>query len=355
MPFTLHLVYPLYMDRNIKVIGEREEKVRVLLRPIESETASRAFRYYGITKPLYNGIFFAHMEKEEKLGAFLPSDEIIILSEELLNYPIGVIKNIFLHECAHAVDHIFNPSMTGHSSYFRDICDKLGVEKGFEKAKLKEDITLKAKKREKLDKLMALTSSSFENEALIALEKARELIEKAKLEDDMDSLEKEEKIYMVDLYEKKRIATYITYISAIVTDSTGTYNVKNHTGESVILRAYGSLEQCESALYLFDYLLCALDNEVARLRKSGKKISKDSFMVGVYDAIRKKTEKSSSTELVKSIKDENKYKAKKLVFKDSTITSKASRVNLDSGSFSSGSSFGESLDLSADRQKKITS
>ena len=341
------------MDRNIKVIGEREEKIRTLLHPIEKETASKAFRYYGITKPLYNALFFARMEKEEKLGAFIPDSRIIILSEELLNYPLDVIKNIYLHECAHAIDYIFNPSMTGHSSYFRSICDKLGVEKGFEKAKLKEDITLKAKKREKLDKLMALTSSSFENEALIALEKARELIEKAKLEDDL-TIEKEEKIYMVELYEKKRIASYITYISAIIEESTGTYNVKNHTGESVILRAHGSLEQCESALYLFDYLLSALDNEVARLRKSGKKISKDSFMIGVYDAIRKKTEKNSSTEIVKSIRGENEYKAKKLVFKDSTITSKASRVTLDSGSFKSGSSFGENLDLSAERQKKIT-
>lgn len=341
------------MDRNIKVIGEREERIRTLLHPIEKETKEKAFKYYGIIKPLYNGLFFAHMEKEEKLGAFVPSNEIIILSEELLYYPLSIIKNIYLHECAHAIDYIFNPSMTGHSSYFRDICDKLGVEKGFEKAKIKEDITLKAKKREKLDKLMALTSSSFENEALVAMQKAQELIEKAKLEDDT-TIDKEEKIYMVDLYEKKRIATYITYISAIVEDSTGTFNVKDHTGESVILKAHGSLEQCESALYLFDYLLSALDNEVVRLRKSGKKISKDSFMVGVYDAIRKKSEKSSATELVRSIKEENKHKAKKLVFKDSRLTSEASRFTLDSGSFSSGSSFGRNLDLSADKQKKIT-
>ncbi len=342
------------MDRNIKVIGEREERVRTLLHPIEKEAKEKAFKYYGIIRPLYSGIFFASMEKEDKLGAFIPSSDIIVLSEELLDYPLSVIRNVYLHECAHAIDFIFNPSMTGHSSYFRDICDKLGVEKGFEKAKVREDITLKMKKREKLDKLMALTSSSFENEALIAFQKARELVKKAKLEDDLNTIEKEEKIYMVDLYEKKRIATYITYISAIVTDSTGTYNVKNHTGESVILRAHGSLEQCESALYLFDYLISALDNEVARLRKSGKKISKDSFMAGVYTTIKKKTQDSASTSLVKSIKMENQTKAMKLVFKDSTITSRSSNIKLDSGSFSSGATFGESLDLSAEKQKKIT-
>lgn len=344
------LVYPSSMDRTIKVIGEKEEKVRALLRPVEKEIQSKAFKYYGITRPLYYGLFFAHMENEGKLGAFVPSDQIIILSENLLDYPVSAIKNVYIHECAHAIDYLFNPNMTGHSPFFREICEKLGIEKGFEKAKIRNDIESKEKAREKLDKLMALSSSSFENEALVALEKARKLIEKAALtEDDID----EEKIYRVDVYEKKRICTYILYITIIVSENTGIFFVKNHNGESVTMTGYGSLEQCESALYLFDYLLSALEAEVKRLRKQGKNISKDSFMYGAYKAIKAKTASQESTAIVRSIKIETEEKARRIALKDTSLRTTRSKVHLDPASFSSGSTFGNELDLSGERQKRI--
>ena len=339
------------MDRTIKVIGEKEEKVRAELAFVERETARKAFMYYGITRPLYNGLFFAHMDNEAKLGLFESSSEIIILSESLLDYPFSVVRNIFIHECAHAVDYYCNTDMTGHSPFFREVCDNLGIDKGFEKARIKTDVTLKAKAREKLDKLLALSSSSFENEALVALEKARELIKKASLEEkDSDG---EEKIYYVDVYEKGRISAYIIYISLIVGDNTGVFFVKNHKGGSVALTAYGSLEQCESALYLFDYLMSALEEEVGRLRKSGKKVSKDSFMIGAYDAIKKKTSGGKDTALVKSIKHETEEKAKRIAFRDSYLRKGRTNVNVDRGSFDSGSSFGRDLDLSGNRQKRI--
>lgn len=339
------------MDRNIKVIGEKEERVRAQLKGVEKETAERAFRYYGITRPLYRALFFAHMDSDNKIGCFAPSDEIIILSESLLDYPFTEVRNIFIHECAHAVDYYIHASMTGHSPFFRDACMKLGIDKGFEKARIKSDVRVKAKAREKLDKLLALSSSSFENEALVALEKARELIKKASLEEETD----EEKIYFVSVWEKGRIATYVVYISIIVSENTGVFFVKDHRGESVALTAYGSLEQCESALYLFDYLMSALDDEVTRLRKSGRRVSKDSFMVGAYDAIKKKTSCGTDTAIVKSIKLETEDKARRIAFKDTCLRTGHTRVNVDRNSFDSGSSFGRDLDLSGERQKRIGS
>ncbi len=316
---------------------------------VEKETAEKAFRYYGITRPLYRALFFAHMESDEKLGSFMPQDEIIILSESLLDYPFSEVRNIFIHECAHAVDYLIHASMTGHSPFFRDACMKLGIDKGFEKARIKGDVKVRAKARERLDKLLALSSSSFENEALVALEKARELVKKASLEEDIN----EEKIYFVNVYEKGRIATYVVYISIIVSENTGVFFVKDHRGEAVALTAYGSLEQCESALYLFDYLMSALEEEVARLRKSGRRISKDSFMVGAYDAIKKKTSGRNDTALVKSIKLETEEKARRIAFKDTSLRRNHTRINVDKNSFDSGSSFGRNLDLSGEMQKRI--
>lgn len=342
------------MNRNICVIGEKEEKIRIQLKPVEKETAERAFASYGITHPLYDAIFFVHMDKEERLGAFLPSSRVIILSEKLLDYPLSVIRNIFIHECAHSVDYMINPVMSGHSKEFRDICDKLGIEKGFEKAKIKSELTSKAKAREKLDKLMALTSSSFENEALVAMEKARELIKKASLEEDEREKETEEKIYSVILCGKQRIPAYLTYISAIVSENTGCYMIKNHRYGSVELTSYGSLEQCESSLYLFDYLLSSLDKEIARLRKKGDRVSRDSFMMGAYVALKKKTESAPDTAIVKSIKAETEEKAKRIALKNISIVKRYSRGSIDRDSFNSGSEFGKGLDIEGERQKKLT-
>ncbi len=339
------------MDRTIKVIGEKEEKVRAQLSFVEKETAQKAFMYYGITRPLYKGLFFAHMDNETKLGLFDSSSEIIILSESLIDYPFYAVRNIFIHECAHAVDWYCHAEMTGHSPFFREVCENLGIDRGFEKARIKTDVTMKAKAREKLDKLLALSSSSFENEALVALEKARELIKKASLEE--KDTDEEEKIYYVVVTQKGRIPTYIVYISIIVSENTGVFFVKDHTGDGVALTAYGSLEQCESALYLFDYLVSALDGEVERLRRSGKRISKDSFMVGAYDAIKKKTAGGKDSAIVRSIKLETEEKARRIAFRDTSLRTGHSRVNVDKGSFDSGSSFGRNLDLSGERQKRI--
>lgn len=343
------IVYPSLMDRSIKVIGEKEERMRALLLPIEKETKEKARIKYSIITPLYNGLFFAHMDRNEKLGAFIPGERIIILSEELLDYPLSVIRNVYIHECAHAVDYMLNPSMTGHSAIFREIADNLGIDKGFEKARLKDDLLKKEKTREKVEKLIALSSSSFENEAVSALKKARELIEKSALNEKIE----EDKIYHVDLYESKRISTYILYITYIVSENTGSFIVKDHTQDSVFLTSYGSLEQCESSLYLFDYLFSILEIEVQRLRREGKKVTKDSFMAGVYDALIKKTASSEDTSLVKSIKEETKEKAKKIAFKDTKLRTTTNKVHLDKNSFSSGSSFGKDIDLSGGRQKKI--
>lgn len=346
--------YPFQVNRNILVIGEKEEKIRIKLKPVEKKVRDRAFASYGITRPLYDGLFFVHMDKDEQLGAFIPSNWIIILSEKLLDYPMSTIENIYIHECAHAVDYIINPAMSGHSKLFREICDKLGIEKGFEKAKIKSEITTKAKAREKLDKLMALTSSSFENEALVAMEKARELIKKANLEEEESEKEAEEKIYSVILDEKSRIPSYLVYISFIVSDSTGAYTIKNHNYGTTSLTAYGSLEQCESALYLFDYLVSALDEEIKRLRGKGNKISRDSFMMGAYYALKTKTEDAPDMAIVKSIKAETEEKAVRIALKDRIITKKRGRVNVDMKSFTSGSAFGSGLDIKGEKQKKLT-
>lgn len=337
------------MDRIIKVIGEKEEKARKLLLPIENEVRKRARISYGIQMPLYNGIFFVHMKNERKLGSFLLQERIIILSEELLDSPLSTLKNVFIHECAHALDYALNGVTSGHSPYFKELCSFLGIEEGFEKAKIEASLLNKEKKKEKLEKLLAMTSSSFENEAMIALNKARKLIE----EDGILAKENEsDKIYMVDVYAKKRISAYIAYISLIISDNIGVFFVKEHTNSEIVLRAYGSVDQCESTLYLFDYLLSSLEKEIKKQKKEGKTITKDSFMIGAYRALKEKS-KVETTALVKSIKNETEKRARRIAFNDTHLRKSQSKVHLDKSSYDSGSSFGKTLNLNKQKRKLL--
>lgn len=336
------------MDRTIKVIGEKEEKARILLVPIEKAVREKAYLNYGISRPLYNGLFFVHMKNERELGSFIPQERIIILSEELLDSTLSTLKNVFIHECAHALDYVINSSTSGHSPYFKEICIKLGIEEGFEKAKVERDLIKKGKSKEKLEKLLAMTNSSFENEAMIALNKARKLIEK----EGLFNKSEEEKIYMVDVYEKKRISAYIIYISLIISDNIGVFFVKEHINSEIVLRAYGSVDQCESTLYLFNYLLSSLEKEIKRQRKDGKAITKDSFMIGAYRALKEKN-KTETTALVKSIKNETEEKVRRIAFNDTHLRKSQSRVRLDKSSYDSGSSFGKTLNLNKQEKKLL--
>ena len=343
--------YAFFMDRTIKVIGEKEEKARILLVPIEKAGREKAYSNYDVSTPLYNGIFFVHMKNKRKLGSFIFQERIIILSEELLDYPFSTLTNVFIHECGHAVDFFLNGCTTGHSSFFREICLTLGIDPGFEKARVKKDLLNKEKAKSKVEKLLRMTESSFENEAMIALNKARELIEKERLNSSNDA--KEEKIYYVDAYNALRIPTYITYIAHIVSDNTATFFIKDCKRDYNSLTFYGTVEQCENVLYLFDYLTQILDDEVKRQRKNGVRITKDSFMVGAYQALKKRSESSNNTAIVKSIKEETKEKALRIVFKNTHLSSSKRRIHIDPNSYKRGSNFASTLDLNKNKQKKL--
>lgn len=339
-------------ERTIKVIGEKEERIRWKLRATEREIEEILAQKYQIYIPLCSGYFFAHFSSDDSLGEYSPELDTIILSEKLLDYPFSTLRNVFIHEYAHAVDFFLNcESSSGHSPFFREICLTLGIDPGFEKARVKKDLISKEKAKNKVEKLLRMTESSFENEAMIALNKARELIQKERL-DNSENI-KEEKIYYVDAYSALRIPTYITYIAHIVSDNTATFFIKDCRSDCSSLTFYGTVEQCENVLYLFDYLTQILDDEVKRQRKNGVRITKDSFMIGAYQALKKRSESSNSTDLVRSIKEETREKALRIAFKNTHLSKSKSRVHIDANSYNSGSSFASKLDLNKEKQKKL--
>ena len=344
------------MDQTIRVSGEKETEIRVKLKEVEEDLKKTALLKWNIKAPLYDRIFFVVFREKDRLGEFNTREHVILLSEDLIYQDFSVLKNVFLHEAAHAIDYALNGLReAGHTPRFREYCAAIGVEEGFEKAKIKRKMDDEIKIKERMAKLMAMSSSPFENEAMVALSKARKLLlENSKLLNTEEK--KEDKIYEVDLYEGGRIPSYALRLGSFVGKATGVYILKV-LGEAngSVVRAYGSLEEVEAALYLYGNLFSSLDGEIARLRNQGYKITKDSFVAGACPEMEKKLEHADaqSDNALITIQQENRDKARRLCFTGEYVFTKSySHSRCDMNSLSMGKEFGKGVNISSSMGKK---
>ena len=133
-------------------------------------------------------------------GSFDPLDFEIAISQELIEEcPWWVVVEILKHEIAHLFVHSAFPNETRpHGPRFQDVCESLNVADWARMATvgktLDEMRTLfdwrdarqderTEKYRGRLAKLLALANSGNENEALVAMKRARELQDRHRLED----------------------------------------------------------------------------------------------------------------------------------------------------------------------------
>ncbi len=347
------------MDRTIRVTSDEENVVREVLVNHARVLERKVQLEFHLYTPLFSDIFLAiNPDGDEKvLGRFYSKGKYIVINESLIreDMPIETIINIVKHELAHAMDFAINGTLSGHSQKFRSYCAYLAIDEGFDKAKIRNTLRERQNKEERIRKLLTLTTSPFENEAMIALSKAQKLM----LESSMPKEKKDkEKLYITDLYEAGRIAYSISKLTNFISRATGAYVVqcrvaKGHT----IIRLYGSLSQIELSIYLFDYLYDNLNLEIAKLRKQGEAITKDSFLMGAIPEMEKKLllcDENTNNALV-AVHRENEEKTKRLVFKKGLRNVKHSARNVSSSSYKFGSEFAQKLDIPKTiGQKKIT-
>ena len=343
------------MDQTIRVTGEKESEVRIKLKLVENELKEKIRKEWNIYDPIYEEIFFVVFTERERLGEFDAEQRLILLSEDLIYQDFSVLKNVFLHEAAHAIDFALNGYTSGaHTPKFREYCAKIGVEDGFDKARVKNKLDDEERIKERITKLMAMSSSPFENEAMIALSKARKLLlENSEVLKENNS--KEDKIYDVNLYEAGRLPYYLNRLAQFVGKATGVFIVKvMGTENGTALRAYGQLEEVEAALYLFGDMLSALDEEIRKLKKQGYKITKDSFVIGACPEMEKKLRMADtfSDNALVTLQNENKEKAKRLCFSEYGIRRTYSKKSVDPTSMSLGQKFGKSMDISSSIGRK---
>ena len=342
------------MERTITVrsciIDGISRKLTALGREKEED-----IRRMGIAStPLFRGICIAPALEDGRLGYFSTADMSIIISESVAEEcSEETVQNIFLHELAHALDYSINGRLSGHSAGFRECCRILGVDPGFEKSRVRTGLEERKEKKDRIRKLLALSSSPFENESAEAIRKAKMLMAKdgITLTDD-----KEERIYMVPLYTAKRYPFSIRQLLSYISNTTGVYIVISEGREGKTAFAYGTLEETEASIYLYDYLIGAAECEIKRIRAENGKVSKDSFLRGAIAVLSERTADEGIDNALIAIQSENMRLTKKIVFPETRIRLTTMRSHGgDAESYSKGRGFGSRLTVpSGIERRRIT-
>ena len=195
------------------------------------------------------------------------------------------------------------------------------------------------------DIFLGISTSGNSKNVYQAMKKAKDLMAR-----DGITLEKteNERIYMVPLYEGKRFPFSVRMLLSYISGLTGVYVVISQDGEKKTAIAYGSVEETETSIYLYDYLMSGAEKEIARLRNQGEHISKDSFLRGAISELTRKTEDTNSDNAIIAIRTENMKKTKRIVYPTVRLSRKMTRAHGgDASSYSKGVGFGSKLSVKA--------
>ena len=201
-----------------------------------------------------------------ELGHYDPSQHLIALDLSLVPDSMeDVRQNVFLHELAHAVDTVLNGG-SNHDSEFKKICRNLGVDERFVKAKT--SVADKEKAKKKIDKLLALSASDFENEASAALAKAKELM----LSNGLEYLysDEEDQLYGCILENRKSLHTYEKNLAGFICRITGAFYFTESTNDRRLIKVFGSLEQVETTMYVYNDLITKVNHQCSVMSRQWK-------------------------------------------------------------------------------------
>ena len=292
-------------------------------------------------------IIFANLENKE-LGYYDMFQNLIVLSTELLGDDIAEIrKNVYLHELAHWADCVIN-RFSAHDNTFKEICADLNVDSDYSRATVKDYFEKRDKIRSKVEKLMALSASDFEGESNSAIAKAQTLMEKYNLR--YTEEDSEDEIFGVDVYTAGRMDVWRKLLIGVIADITGVFQLTNHTYKGKTLSFFGSAEQVESALYLWEQLTYNIETEYNKIKKTVTgTVRPAEIHNGIVLGLRKKVSSASCKSLIPSQEKNERIYCRVTGAKISHTT-----VRTTQGSqFRAGMSSGSSIEVPSGKGLKV--
>ncbi len=259
----------LSKEIRLKVVGDRFYDVR--------QQAS-----YPIKVVIYNN--------KNMLGYFDPTFFELGFHECLMHSSRQQLHNIIRHELAHFITFIkYGGTIQPHSPEFRAVCKSMGwneevylsttsLEEGMNVFDIEESNVFR-----KVQKLMALSTSSNKNEAEQAMIKSQQLLLKHNIDSKYIGGNEEEKISLKRILKQKKENAKMRSIAQIL----GTFFVSTvyvRAEDHIYLEILGNAVNVEIAEYVANVLQIELENlwnQAQRLANLKGIVAKNSFFIGI--------------------------------------------------------------------------
>jgi hypothetical protein len=247
-------------------------------------------------------------------GAWDPYSRTIKVSAHLITgHCWDVTLNVFKHEMAHQiVSEVFRAS-EGHGFLFERACSMIGVPEAFRGAggdvprsietPIDDEMDSESMRRlDRVRKLLSLARSANENEALLAMQKANELIEKYNIE----RIEQDKAAgfsYAIINHKKKRIENYQRGVGNILSDHFFVDVVYSYLFDPADCAKYRTMELLGTVenVHIAEYVYYFLMNQMEILWKSHKRKAagpvsgnKRSYRLGVLKGFHDKLDRQAA-------------------------------------------------------------
>lgn len=211
--------------------------------------------------------------------------------ECLMHTSSAQLHQVIRHEVAHYLTFItYGESVQAHGLEFRALCKSLGWgEQVYSATTCLEGGELNASSAEesgilrKVKKLMALASSSNQNEAELAMVKSQQLLLKHNIESTYFGCDSDERVFLKRILKQKRKNGKMRSVARIL-ETFFVSIVYTRRGEFTHLEILGNAVNIEIAEYVASFLHLELDALWAAAKKSANlkgAVAKNSFFLGI--------------------------------------------------------------------------
>ncbi len=277
----------VYSRKVIQFVRDIKQTIRdILSREVRLKVGRE--RFYGRERTSYPIAVVIYNHKA-MLGYFDPSFYELGFHECLMHASREELHHVIRHELAHYMTFIkHGETVQPHGVEFREFCKKLGWGEDVYRATLCLEGSQEASKLEesgvfrKIQKLLALATSSNTNEAEQAMIKSQQLLLKYNIESKYMGPD-DEKVFLKRILKQKKETAKMRSIARIL----GTFFVSTvfRRGQDCItLEILGSAVNLEIAEYVADFLQVELDHLWDRAQKHANlkgMIAKNSFFLGL--------------------------------------------------------------------------
>lgn len=279
----------IYSKKIIQYITDVKRLIKAILSK-EIGVKVAGDRFYNPQHTASYPIKIVIYNNKSMLGYFDSSFYELGIHECLMHSSHTQLQDILRHELAHYLTFIVHgAAIQPHGAEFKAFCEKMGWgEEVFRASTCLEDNEKVISTEEsaifrKIQKLMALATSSNENEAEQAIIKSQQLLLKHHIESKYLGNEEEEKIFLKRIMKQKKDNAKMRAIANIL-ETFFVNIVYNRADGFVYLEVLGSLTNIEIAEYVAGYLHHEMDKlwNLAKFSNDLKgKVAKNSFFLGL--------------------------------------------------------------------------